>query len=63
MHEDHNVLLQEDGNYQLVEIENFKRKIKDDKPIVMANSIVQNSKLHFLRFVYNVIWKYFIPGS
>ena len=63
MNKDHNILLQEDGNYEAIEIENFKRKVNNDKPIVMANCILQNSKLHFLKFVYNVLWKFFIPGS
>lgn len=63
MHKDHNVLIQENGEFELIEIENLKRKVKDSKPIVMANAILQNSKLHFLQFVYNVIWKFFTPGS
>jgi hypothetical protein len=63
MHKDHNLLFQENGDFELVEIESLKRKVKDSKPIVMANAILQNSKLHFLKFVYDVLWKFFNPGS
>ena len=60
---DCNILTMENGEHDLIEIDMRRRKIADNKPIVMAIAILQNSKLHFLNFVYDVVWKYFIPGS
>ena len=58
-----NILEQEDGEHDLIEVTSRKRMIKDDRPLTMAVCILQSSKLHFLRFVYNVLWKYLKPGS
>jgi hypothetical protein len=58
-----NILTKENGEHDLIEIDSRPRKVKDDKPVIMAKAILQNSKLHFLRFVYEVLWVHFIPGS
>ena len=55
--------MQEDGDHELIEISMAPKKVEDDKPIAMAAAILQNSKLHFLKFVYEVLHKYLIPGS
>ena len=60
---DANILTMENGEHDIIEIDMRPRKIADSKPIVMAKSILQNSKLHFLNFIYNVLGKYLIPGS
>jgi len=60
---DANILTMENGEHDLIEIDMRPRKIADSKPIVMAKAILQNSKLHFLNFIYNVLGKYLIPGS
>ena len=39
------------------------KKVTDDKPVVMAAAILSNSKLHFLKFIYEVVFKFFKPGS
>ena len=57
------ILSMENGEHDFVEISMQPKKIKDDKPITMATAILQNSKLHFLTFVYDVLWTYFKPGS
>ena len=58
-----NILTQEDGNHDLIEISMTPKRVEDDKPIAMATAILQNSKLHFLKFVYDVLWKFLRPGS
>ena len=58
-----NILTQEDGDHELIEISMTPKTVEDDKPIAMATAILQNSKLHFLRFVYEVLWKFLQPGS
>jgi hypothetical protein len=58
-----NILSQENGLHDIIEIDSRPRKIKDDKPVIMAKAILQQSKLHFLRFVYEVLWIHFKPGS
>ena len=60
---DSNILTMENGEHDLIEIDMRPQKIADNKPVIMAKAILQNSKLHFLKFVYHVLWKYFIPGS
>jgi len=60
---DGNPLTMENGEHDLVEITEEQSTIEDSKPLVLAKAIVQHSKLHFLRFVYDVIWKYLTPGS
>lgn len=58
-----NILTQEDGDHELIEVSMTPKTVDDDKPIAMATAILQNSKLHFLKFVYEVLWKYLQPGS
>ena len=58
-----NLLTREDGDHDLIEISMAPKKVEDDKPVVMAAAILQNSKLHFLKFVYEVLYKFLIPGS
>ena len=53
----------ENGEHKLIEVTMKRPTIPDDKPLIMAKTILQNSKLHFLKFVYEVLWKYFIPKS
>lgn len=57
------VLAKEDGSHDTIEIEMDPRKIIDDKPITMAVAILQQSKLLFLMFVYDILWTYLVPGS
>ena len=52
------VLGMENGESSCIEIECTKRRIKDDKPIALAVAILQYSKLLFLRFVYDVLFRY-----
>ena len=63
LYEQHHTLTTEDGDYDLIEITMKPRKITDNKPILMAVKILQDSKLHFLKFIYNVLFKYMRPGS
>ena len=58
-----NILTQEDGDHELIEISMTPKTVDDDKPIAMATAILQNSKLHFLKFVYEVLWKFLKPDS
>ena len=58
-----NILTQEDGDHESIEISMIPKRVDDDKPIAMATAILQNSKLHFLKFVYEVLYKFLIPGS
>ena len=58
-----NLLTREDGDHELIEITMTPKKVEDDKPIVMAAAILQNSKLHFLKFVYEVLYKFLRPGT
>ena len=58
-----NILTQEDGDHELIEISMTPKTVEDDKPIAMATAILQNSKLHFLKFVYEVLWKFLKPGT
>ena len=52
------VLTQENGDHEIIEVEMDAHKVVDDKPIIMAVTILQNSKLLFLKFVYEVLHKY-----
>jgi len=36
--------------------------IRDDFPVHVGNAVLQQSKLHFLRFVY-FLWEHVVPGS
>ena len=63
LYKDGHMLSYEDGNHDFVEMDMKKSKVDDDKPLIMAKTIVQSSKLHFLKFVYEVLWKYLTPGS
>lgn len=56
-------LTREDGDYEITQVTMEKLKIEDDKPIVLAVAILQQSKLLFLKFVYDVLHKYLVPGS
>ena len=58
-----NFLEMENGAVNLNEISMKPSKVYDDKPVPMAAAILSNSKLHFLRFIYEVVFKYFKPGS
>ena len=53
----------ENGDHESVEITMTPKKVYDDKPVPMAAAILSNSKLHFLKFIYEVVYKYFIPNS
>ena len=56
-------LLMENGEHDMIEVEMLPKKVLDDKPVVMAVAILQNSKLLLLSFVYDVLGRYFVPGS
>ena len=58
-----NYLEMENGEVAAIEITMKPKKIKDDKPVTMAAAILSNSKLHFLKFIYEVVYRYFIPGA
>ena len=60
---DDNFLEMENGEAGAIEIITKPKKVEDDKPVLMAAAILSNSKLHFLKFIYEVVYKYFIPGS
>ena len=57
------MLDQENNEHDLVEISMKQKTIRDDKPIAMSAAILANSKLHFLKFIYEFVYKFFIPGS
>ena len=57
------MLTTENNDHEFIEVTMKKKKVDDDKPLIMAKAILQNSKLHFLKFVYEVLWKYLIPKS
>ena len=58
-----NFLEMENGESELIEITMTPKKVYDDKPVTMAAAILSNSKLHFLRFIYKVVFRFFRPGS
>ena len=58
-----NFLDMENGDHDLVEIKMKPRKVYDNKPVPMAAAILSNSKLHFLKFIYEVVFKYFVPDA
>ena len=58
-----NLLDMENNDHELVEISMRPKTIIDNKPIHMSASILSNSKLHFLKFIYEFVYKFFIPGS
>ena len=60
---DGNLLDQENADHDLVEISMRPKTVVDDKPICMSAAILSNSKLHFLKFIYEFVYKFFIPGS
>lgn len=39
------------------------KKVYENKPVPMAAAISSNSKLHFLKFIYEVVYKFFEPGT
>ena len=58
-----NFLNMENGEYDMVEIKMTPKKVYDNKPVPMAAAILANSKLHFLKFIYEVVYRFFIPES
>ena len=58
-----NLLEMENGEHAAVEITMTPKKVYDNKPIPMAAAILSNSKLHFLKFIYEVVYEFFIPGA
>ena len=56
-------IAKESGESDFIEIEMQPQKVIDDKPLAMGVAILQHSKLLFLRFVYDVLWKFIKPGS
>ena len=58
-----NLLEMENGESDIKEITMTPKTVYDDKPVAMAAAILSNSKLHFLKFIYEVVFKYFIPGA
>jgi len=56
-------LTREDGDYELTQVTMKKLRIIDDKPIVLAVAILQQSKLLFLQFVYDFLFKFLEEGS
>ena len=54
---------QENGESESIEIIMDQKKVYDDKPVAMAAAILSNSKLHFLKFIYQVVFRFFKPGS
>ena len=58
-----NFLEMENGDHESIEISMTPKKVYDDKPIPMAAAILSNSKLHFLKFIYEVVFKFFEEGS
>ena len=58
-----NFLEMENGETGSIEISMTPKKLYDNKPVVMGSAILANSKLHFLKFIYEVVYRFFIPGS
>ena len=58
-----NYLEMENGESDLIEITMTPKKVYDDKPVPMAAAILSNSKLHFLKFIYEVVFRYFKMDS
>ena len=58
-----NFLELENGDHELIEIKMRPKKVYENKPIPMACAILSNSKLHFLKFIYEIVFKFFEPGK
>ena len=58
-----NFLEMENGDTGSIETSMTPKKLYDNKPVVMGSAILANSKLHFLKFIYEVVSGFFIPGS
>ena len=58
-----NFMQMENDESELIEIIMTPKTVYDDKPVSMAAAILSNSKLHFMRFIYLVVFKFFRPGS
>ena len=58
-----NMLEMENGEHEVVEITMTPKTVYDHKPVPMAAAILSNSKLHFIKFIYEVVYKFFRPGS
>ena len=54
-----NYLEMENGESDLIEITMKPKKVYDDKPVPMAAAILSNSKLHFLKFIYEIVFRFF----
>nr|AAT47865.1 hypothetical protein 008-24 [Oikopleura dioica] len=58
-----NTLEQEDGDSEIYEIISSPKNANDNKALPMCVAILQHSKLLFLRFIYDCVFKYFEEGS
>ena len=58
-----NYMEMENGESETIEITMAQNILNDDKPVAMAAAILSNSKLHFLKFIYEVVYHYFQPGA
>lgn len=58
-----NCLEQEDGETDFYEIISSPKSAKDDKALPMCVAILQHSKLLFLRFIYDCVFRFFKEGS
>ena len=58
-----NFMEMENGESETIEISMTPKKVYDDKPVAMAAAILSNSKLHFLRFIYKIVFRFFKKGS
>jgi hypothetical protein len=56
-------LEQEDGDSDFYEISRHTSRVKDNKPLPMCVAILQHSKLLFLRFIYDCVFKFFEEGT
>jgi len=52
-------LEQEDGDSDFYEISRHTSRVKDNKPLPMCVAILQQSKLLFLRFIYDCVFEFF----
>ena len=58
-----NFMEMENGESETIEIIMTPKKVYDDKPVAMAAAILSNSKLHFLKFIYEVVFRFFKRGA
>jgi len=50
------------GDFAINEVIMDHLSITDDFPVHVGNAVLQQSKLHFLKFVF-FLWEHVIPGS